>query len=116
MLQHIVGMTKPNPEQFDLPPVWKESPSPLRDSSAYMHKQKRLFVIASIDQLDTGEYWLHLSVSKPAAQPKFMDLQMVKNHFMGKEATAIQFFPKESQLVDMTDAYHLWGKLKADGQ
>lgn len=116
MLHHVKWMEKPAPGQFALSPVWKETQSPIGKSSAFVHKQKRLFVVASIDTLDEGNRWVHLSVSKQASQPTFMDLQMVKNHFMGQEATALQFFPAESEMVDMTDAYHLWLPLRGGAQ
>ncbi|HBZ80934.1 MAG TPA: hypothetical protein DEP07_11175 [Brevibacillus sp.] len=34
--------------------------------------------------------------------------QRIKNELFGSEATAIEFFPKESELVDEANMYHLW--------
>lgn len=36
------------------------------------------------------------------------DLQRIKNELYGPEATAIQFFPPESELVDVANLYWLW--------
>lgn len=34
--------------------------------------------------------------------------QMIKNEIFGPERVAVEVFPKESQLVDEADLYHLW--------
>lgn len=34
--------------------------------------------------------------------------QRIKNEIFGKEAQAIEFFPKESVLVDQVNMYHFW--------
>ncbi|MFF5993685.1 hypothetical protein AAGS61_02870 [Lysinibacillus sp. KU-BSD001] len=34
--------------------------------------------------------------------------QRIKNEVFGKESTAIEVFPKEADLVDAANAYHLW--------
>lgn len=34
--------------------------------------------------------------------------QRIKNEIYGKELTAIEVFPKESELVDEANMYHLW--------
>jgi hypothetical protein len=34
--------------------------------------------------------------------------QKIKNELWGKEYTAIEVFPKESELVDAANMYHLW--------
>lgn len=34
--------------------------------------------------------------------------QRIKNEIFGKEAQAIEFFPKESVLVDRANMYHFW--------
>ncbi|MBU5670269.1 DUF7694 domain-containing protein [Paenibacillus brevis] len=34
--------------------------------------------------------------------------QRIKNELLGKERIAIEVFPKESELVDAANMYHLW--------
>lgn len=34
--------------------------------------------------------------------------QRIKNELFGKESIAIEVFPKESELVDQANMYHLW--------
>ncbi|GIO36906.1 hypothetical protein J41TS12_17670 [Paenibacillus antibioticophila] len=34
--------------------------------------------------------------------------QRIKNELLGKERIAIEVFPKESELVDQANMYHLW--------
>lgn len=34
--------------------------------------------------------------------------QQIKNEIFGKDRIAIEVFPKESNLVDVSDVYHLW--------
>lgn len=34
--------------------------------------------------------------------------QRIKNEIFGQEATAIEVFPKESELVDEANMYHIW--------
>lgn len=36
------------------------------------------------------------------------DKQRIKNEIFGRESTAIEVFPKESELVDKANMYHLW--------
>lgn len=49
--------------------------------------------------------WIRRHDSKPMG---WSQLQRIKNEVIGKESTAIQVFPKESQLVDQANMYHLW--------
>ena len=41
-------------------------------------------------------------------KPSWADKQQIKNELFGKESVAIEVFPKESELVDHADMYHLW--------
>lgn len=41
-------------------------------------------------------------------QPTWSEKQMIKNELFGSESMAIEVFPKESELVDLADMYHLW--------
>lgn len=41
-------------------------------------------------------------------QPTWNEKQQIKNEIVGEEAVAVEVFPKESELVDKADMYHLW--------
>jgi hypothetical protein len=43
-----------------------------------------------------------------APAPTWAELQRIKNELVGPEREAVQCFPKESDLVDEADMYHLW--------
>ncbi|KIL46961.1 hypothetical protein KP77_25300 [Jeotgalibacillus alimentarius] len=49
----------------------------------------------------------HLTITSHE-QPPWGVKQQIKNELLGKEALAIEVFPKESELVDKADMYHLW--------
>jgi hypothetical protein len=36
------------------------------------------------------------------------ELQRLKNHFLGEEVVAVEFYPKASKLVDLANVYWLW--------
>lgn len=52
----------------------------------------------------------HLSIKRIDKQPmrEWRDLQRIKNELIGEEFEAVEVFPKESQLVDTSNQYHLW--------
>lgn len=52
----------------------------------------------------------HLFVVSTDRKPirKWGWLQRVKNEVVGPQRQAVEMFPKESELVDVGDVYHLW--------
>lgn len=66
-------------------------------------------VLVSIDSLEDGKRWLHLSVSRPDRLPFWEDLREVKNVLLGAEKVAIQLLPKESTYINAHPyTLHLW--------
>ena len=53
----------------------------------------------------------HLIIRRIDGQPisNWNHFQTIKNAFMGPECEAMELYPKESNLVDAKNQYHLWG-------
>lgn len=47
--------------------------------------------------------------NKQSTNITWSEKQRIKNELFGEEAQAIEFFPKQSELVDGANMYHLWG-------
>lgn len=60
-------------------------------------------------ETDWGEV-THLWIRRHDDEPvrSWKDMQRVKNELVGKERTAVEVFPAESQLTDSANIYHLW--------
>jgi hypothetical protein len=56
---------------------------------------------------------IHLSIrdNERSAKHDWRDLQRIKNEIVGPEAELVEVYPRESQLVDYANQYHLWGFL-----
>ena len=51
----------------------------------------------------------HFMVSSLSGiRPSFHEMQRIKNELAGLDATAIEVYPPQSQLIDGADAYHIW--------
>ena len=56
-----------------------------------------------------GESVLHLAVtSLSQTRPTWWEAQRIKNEICGPEATAVEVYPPQSEVVDGADMYHLW--------
>ena len=55
---------------------------------------------------------VHLEVNRLDKRPTrlWADLQRIKNLFLGPECEAVELFPAESRLTDVSNHYHLWGR------
>lgn len=57
----------------------------------------------------------HLAVSSLSGiRPTWREMQRIKNELAGVDATAIEVYPPQSQVVDEADMFHIWvlrGKL-----
>lgn len=49
--------------------------------------------------------WIRRHDSKPMG---WSQLQRIKNEVSGSDKMAVQVFPKESNLIDQANMYHLW--------
>lgn len=56
---------------------------------------------------------VHLSIKRLDREPihDWRDLQWIKNQLVGNEIEMWECYPKESQLIDTANQYHMWGYL-----
>lgn len=54
--------------------------------------------------------WKHLKVHRRDDKPihNYMDMQEIKNQCLGKDAVAIEIYPKAGDFKDGSHTYHLW--------
>lgn len=52
--------------------------------------------------------WLSIRRNDRQAVHDWRHFQRIKNELVGPEREAVEIFPKESQLVDTANSYHLW--------
>jgi len=52
----------------------------------------------------------HLSIKRKDKRPckSWADFQAIKNELVGQEVDAVEVYPKESNLVNTANQYHLW--------
>lgn len=56
-----------------------------------------------------GLQWLSVSKHTEGTSPlTWAELQRIKSELVGPEREAVQVFPRESELVDQAEMYHLW--------
>ncbi len=97
-----------------LPPGWYLAELRL-DGAAYRSHRTALMVIESIGVERDGKRWHHVSLSYPSCLPRYEDLLLVKRHWVGEEATALQVFPPAAQHVNSHPfCLHLWSCLDGD--
>lgn len=87
---------------------------PLVGDYCYRCITRKIFVICSASVENDGKRWIHVSCSSPSRVPKWDDLLLVKDTFIG-DRKAIQVFPKKSEYVNYAKtALHLWACLDED--
>lgn len=84
-----------------------------RGVEAYYYPLKRLYVISTMDLLDTKNGILkpchHVSISRKGKPIKWQDIVFVKNIFMGEEIEAFHIIPKHSEYVNLHEnCFHIW--------
>lgn len=57
-----------------------------------------------------GRPWMYLSIKRRDKKPihDWRALQRIKNELVGEEYEAIEIYPRESELIDEANQYHLW--------
>ncbi len=93
----------------EIPDGWRELAIAGQTQSYYQHKSG-IVVVASIDRMDDGEIWRHISASKKGKNPNWNEMYGVKRVFFGDDTEAIQVLPKIKDIVDITDCLHIWMK------
>lgn len=72
------------------------------------HKLHRCKVFSVLDRMDFSGA-RHLAVaSLSGIRPTWHEMQRIKNEIAGPDATAIEVYPPESEVVDEADMFHLW--------
>lgn len=95
---------------------WTKHPSPkeLKKGDGWFGEMDRVYrkddgrAVCMMRDLQTE--WgkvTHLTITS-FKQPNWSEKQRIKNDLFGEESLAIEVFPKESELVDEADMYHLW--------
>lgn len=75
----------------------------------------KLTVIATLDTDDNGITWEHVSVSLKNRLPTWQELKFIKMLFWDTEDEVLQFFPPQSQYVDVhKNCLHLWRPINVD--
>lgn len=75
----------------------------------------RLMMIVSGHTYGDGKRWLHVSVSRPARMPGWLDMCRVKDEFIGPEYVALQVHPRTSEYVNFHETcLHLWHCIDGD--
>lgn len=81
---------------FDPVMVWKNN--------------KYIVQLTGEDLMHFGVWWRKVYVRRSDSKPiySWSDIQRVKNELFGEHVTAIQFFPPQSELVDVANMYWIW--------
>lgn len=52
---------------------------------------------------------VHLAISSLSEdRPTWWEMQRIKNEIVGEDATAVEVYPPQSEVVDGADMFHLW--------
>lgn len=104
---------------------WREVPSPkqLKEGTGwfgeldhvYIDKDEEYCVMTRDIDTEIGKV-THMCIMNKGTREtgyagtdiSWSEKQRIKNEIFGKEAVAIEVFPKESELVDQANMYHLW--------
>lgn len=58
---------------------------------------------------DLADGTVHLAISSLSqTRPTWWEAQRIKNDLAGPEATAVEVYPPQCEVVDQADMYHLW--------
>ena len=113
MLQRIKDMRKPEPVSMEHT-GWFEIGSPMPRCRAYVHRERGLLLMHSVDRVD-GAWWDHLSVSHKDRLPSWEDLKLVKDLFIGADREAIQVLPRKVDYVNLAkNCLHVWAKTQGN--
>lgn len=65
--------------------------------------------VFSVLYRNVGDGVIHLAIaSLSQVRPSWWEAQRIKNDICGPDATAIEVYPPQSEVVDGADMYHLW--------
>lgn len=77
--------------------------------------QKRLIVISSLETMEDGRKYLHVSISYRDKIPDWDTVKMIKELFIGDKKDAFIYFPQKEEYVNiMPYCLHLWSEYESD--
>lgn len=75
-----------------------------------------IVVIESIDKMNDGQRWHHLSVSRHDKLPTWKELRRVRDAFLGEETEAIHAIPNKADYVNVHKyCMHVWALVETPG-
>jgi hypothetical protein len=87
----------------------------LPDSQGVLFHNNRYHVIMRRypNPKEGGPDIIHLSIrdNERTAKHDWRDFQRIKNELLGPETEMVEMYPRESQVVDLSNQYHLFGFL-----
>lgn len=93
---------------------WKQIDLSKRDHLQWMTRaySNNRYIVTVMDHAptDKGEA-IRVMIQVPSDRPipnHWSELQRIKSELFGKETTAIEYYPAESELVDKFNIYWLW--------
>lgn len=92
-----------DPEGYDA--LWAD----YKEGRAFMYQNPLYTVHLRLLSKDrSNAMWLSIRHNDRRAVRDWRHFQKIKNELAGSERQAIEIYPKESQLVDEANTYHLW--------
>jgi hypothetical protein len=95
-------------ERKELPPEARGIPMTSIADELWVNSRYHVFV-RFVRHPDVGEL-THLSIkhNDKSCPRDWRELQRIKNELCGPEREALEIYPAESRLVDMSNQFHLW--------
>lgn len=91
-----------------------ESDNSLIDGRVLFHNNRYHVIVSKYrNPQEGGPDIVHLSIRDNERSPRhdWRDFQRIKNEILGPETEMVEVYPRESQLVDTSNQYHLFGFL-----
>ena len=105
-LTRIVDSRAQETKRRPVPDSWEPFDGPLGLEG---YESGGLRVLLSVDRMDDGQRWLHVSLSRARTLPTWEDLKLVKDIFVGRNHEAVQVLPRDEDYVNMMPyCLHLW--------
>ena len=81
-----------------------------RDSTVLCKNSHYVVLLTSLDSVEGGQGWIHLSIRTPNREPvrDWRHFQRIKDELVGPDREAIELYPRSGRVVDEANQYHLW--------
>jgi hypothetical protein len=102
------------PRRWD--PFRIEDHSHKRLGILFFNNRYHVFVRRLSNPQEGGPDIVHLSIrdSNRSARHDWRDFMRIKNEILGPEFELAEIYPRESQVVDLSNQYHLWGYITGE--